>query len=155
MNRNRILCTAFENMKGATASFSDRKRLISKSGITFRIYLAKDMIQNVFVTSSSSHFCFPIFYNPIYRGLVSWKGRSTVSCSRHPADFITNMTQINSQSELISMSSLASPSYLTIRSSVYMILIWDPWIFNLYNLWQTGSSYIGLKPHQCVLHFNE
>ena len=33
------------------------------------------------------------------------------------------LTQINSQSDLISMSSFASPSYFTIRSSVYMILI--------------------------------
>ena len=40
-----------------------------------------------------------------------------------PGDFATKVKQINSQSDLTSMSSLASPSYLTIRSSVYMILI--------------------------------
>ena len=44
--------------------------------------------------------------------------------------------QINSQSDLIWMMSFAGPSYLTIRSSVYIILIWDPCIFNLYNLCQ-------------------
>ena len=34
------------------------------------------------------------------------------------------MTQINSQSDLILMSSFALPSYLTIRSYVYMILLY-------------------------------
>ena len=72
-----------------------------------------------------------------------------------PSDFVTNMTQINNQSDLISMSSIAGPSYLTIRSSVYMILISDPCIFNLSNLFQTGFSDICRKPHQCSLHFNE
>ena len=41
----------------------------------------------------------------------------------YPGDFVTNVTQISSQSDLISMSSFAGPSYLTIRSSVYMILV--------------------------------
>ena len=40
----------------------------------------------------------------------------------HPGDFIMNVKQINSQSDLISMSSFAGPSYLKTRSSVYMIL---------------------------------
>ena len=40
------------------------------------------------------------------------------------------MKQINSHWDLISMSSFAGPSYLTIRSSVCIILIWDPCIFN-------------------------
>ena len=54
------------------------------------------------------------------------------------------------------MSSFAGPSYLTIRSSVYIILIWDPYIFNLYNLWQTRwCIYIRRKPRQCGLHFHE
>ena len=70
----------------------------------------------------------------------------------NPGDFVTNATQINSQSDLISMSSSAGLSYLAVRSSVYMILIWDPCVINLYNLCQTGSSYIRRKPHQCV-HF--
>ena len=66
------------------------------------------------------------------------------------------MKQINSQSNLISKSSFASPSYLlTIRSYVYIILIRDPCIFNLYDLHQTGSSHICQKLHQCVLHFKE
>ena len=42
---------------------------------------------------------------------------------KHPGDFITKVTQINSQSDLISMSSFAGPPYLTIRSSVSIILI--------------------------------
>ena len=72
-----------------------------------------------------------------------------------PGDFATKVKQINSQSGLIWMSSFAGPSYLTIRSSVYIILIWDPYISNLYNLWQTWCIYICRKPCQCGLHFNE
>ena len=56
----------------------------------------------------------------------------------YPGDIVTNVTQINSQSDLISMLSFAGPSYLTIRSSVYMILISDPCIFDLYNLCQVA-----------------
>ena len=52
------------------------------------------------------------------------------------------------------MSSFAGPSYLTVRSPLCVILIWDPCIFNLYNLCQTGSSYLRRKP-QCALRFNE
>ena len=63
--------------------------------------------------------------------------------------------QINSQSDLIWMSSFAGPSYLTIRSSVYIILIWDLYIFNLYNLWQTWCNYMRWKPTQYALHLNE
>ena len=37
-----------------------------------------------------------------------------------PGDFVTKVKQINSQSDLILMSSFAGPSYLTIRSSVYI-----------------------------------
>ena len=55
----------------------------------------------------------------------------------YPGDFVTNMKQINGQSYLISMSSFAGPSYLSIRSSVCMIWIWDPCIFNFYNLCHT------------------
>ena len=72
-----------------------------------------------------------------------------------PDDFATKVKQINSQSDLIWMSSFAGPSYLTIRSSVYIILIWDLYTSNLYNLWQTRCIYIHRKPHQCGLHFNE
>ena len=72
-----------------------------------------------------------------------------------PGDFVKNVRQINSQADLTSMSSFYSPSYLTIRSFLYIILIWNPCIFNLYNLCQTGSSYLGRKPHQCMLPFNE
>ena len=42
---------------------------------------------------------------------------------KYPADFFPKVKQINSQSDLISMASFAGPSYLTIRSSVYIILI--------------------------------
>ena len=68
---------------------------------------------------------------------------SRISC---PGDFITTVKQINSHSDLISMSIFSVPSYLTIISSVCIILIWDPCICNLHNLWQTGSSYIRRKP---------
>ena len=37
-----------------------------------------------------------------------------------PGDFVTKVKQINSQSDLTSMLSFAGPSYLTIRSSVYI-----------------------------------
>ena len=46
-----------------------------------------------------------------------------------PGDFVKKVEQIlNDQSDLILMSSFAGPSYLTIRSSVYVILIRDPCI---------------------------
>ena len=35
-----------------------------------------------------------------------------------PGDFVTNVKQISSQSDLTSMSSFAGPSYLTVRSSL-------------------------------------
>ena len=53
------------------------------------------------------------------------------------------------------MSKFSGPSYLTIRYSVYIILIRDPCIFNLYNLCQTVSNYVCRKAHQYALHFNE
>ena len=40
---------------------------------------------------------------------------------RGPGDFITKVKQIISQSDLISMSSFAGPSYFTMRSSVCMV----------------------------------
>ena len=45
------------------------------------------------------------------------------SSQYYPDDFITKVKQINSQSDLISMSSFAGLSYLTIRFSVCIILI--------------------------------
>ena len=72
-----------------------------------------------------------------------------------PGDFLTKVKQVNSQSDLISMSSFAGPSYLTIRSCICIILIWDPCIFNLYNLCQTGFNYTLQEPHQCALNFTE
>ena len=67
------------------------------------------------------------------------------------------MKQINSQSDLISMSSFAGPPYLRTGSSVCITLIRDPCICNRHNLCQTGSSYIHRrKPHQqCALNFIE
>ena len=41
----------------------------------------------------------------------------------HPVDFVAKVKQINSQSDLISMSNSAGPSYLAIKSSVYIILV--------------------------------
>ena len=38
-----------------------------------------------------------------------------------PCDFVTKVKQINSQSDLISMSSFAGSCYLIVRSSVYII----------------------------------
>ena len=61
--------------------------------------------------------------------------------NKFPGDFVTNVKQINSQSDLIPMSTFAGPSYLTIRSSVCMILIWDPCILNLYKL--DPVTYVG------------
>ena len=69
----------------------------------------------------------------------------------YPGDFITKVKQVNSQSDIVSMSSFAVPSYLTIRSSVCIILIWDPCIHNLYNPCQSRSNYTLQKPHQCDL----
>ena len=59
-----------------------------------------------------------------------------------PGDFITKVKQINSQSDLISMSSFAGPSYLTTWSSICIILIWDLCICKLANLCQTDSSWL-------------
>ena len=73
----------------------------------------------------------------------------------HPGDFFTKVKQINSQSDLFWMTSFAGSSYLTIRSTVYIILIWDPCIFNFYNLCQTGSNYVRQEPQQYALHFNQ
>ena len=73
--------------------------------------------------------------------------------SSFPGDFLTKVKQINSQSDLISTSSFAGPSYFTVWSSVCVILIWDLCICKL---WQTESSDIRRKPHQqCALNFNE
>ena len=69
-------------------------------------------------------------------------------------DFVTLVKQINSESDLILMSTFAGPSYFTVRSSVFIILIWDPCVFNLYNLCQTGSNYVRRRLHQCAFHFN-
>ena len=44
-------------------------------------------------------------------------------CYSLPGDLVTKVKQINSPSDLIWMTSFAGPSYLTIRSSVYIILI--------------------------------
>ena len=77
------------------------------------------------------------------------------STLNYPGDFAKKAKQINSQSDLIWMSSFAGSSYLTIRSSVYIILIWSPYIFYLHNLWQTRCIYRRWKPRWCGLHFNE
>ena len=80
-----------------------------------------------------------------------------------------NVKQINSQSDLTSTSSFAVQSYLTVRSSLCIILTWDAGpsyltvrsslciilTLSLYNLCQTGSSYLRRKPYQCPLRFNE
>ena len=66
-----------------------------------------------------------------------------------PGDFVMNVKQINSQSNLTSMTSFAGPSYLTIKSSVYIILTWDSCLPNLI------VYYILAKLHHCALHFNE
>ena len=42
-------------------------------------------------------------------------------CQREvPGDFVTNVKQTNSQSDLTSMSSFAGPSYITVRSFLYI-----------------------------------
>ena len=48
-----------------------------------------------------------------------------------PADFVTFVKQINSQSDLIPMLTFAGLSYLAIRSSVYINLIWNPYMMGL------------------------
>ena len=70
-------------------------------------------------------------------------------------DFLTKVKQINSQSDLISMTNFAGPSQLTISSSAYIISISDYCIFNLHNLCQTRSNYLRRKLYKCALHFNE
>ena len=61
-------------------------------------------------------------------------------CLFLPGSFVTKVKRINSQSDLILMSNFAGPSYFIIRTSVHIILIRDPCIFNLYNLCQTVSK---------------
>ena len=82
-------------------------------------------------------------------------GHTAIHPPSLPCYFVTKVKQINSQSYLICVSNFAGSSYLTVRSSVYIISIWDPCIFNLYNLCQTGYNYIRQKPHQRALLFNE
>ena len=72
-----------------------------------------------------------------------------------PGDFVTKVKQINNQSDLISMSNFAGPSYIIIKSSVCIILIWNPFIFILHSLCQTLSNPTRRKSHQCALHFNK
>ena len=74
---------------------------------------------------------------------------------KYPGDFVTKVKQINNQSDLIWISSFAGLSYLTIKSSVHIISIWDPRISNLHNLYQTGFNYISQEPQQYALHFNK
>ena len=50
-----------------------------------------------------------------------------------PGDFVTNVTQINSQSDLISMPRFVGPVYLTIRSSFYTILI-EILVFSIFTI---------------------
>ena len=80
--------------------------------------------------------------------------RFKASLQNQSGHFDTKVKQINSQSDLISMSSFTGPSYLTIKSSVCIIFNLRFCIFNLYNLCQIGSNYICRKP-QLALHFNE
>ena len=78
----------------------------------------------------------------------------SITITPFPGDFVTNVKKINSQSDLTLMSSFAGPSYLTVRSSYYVILNSDR-IFSLYNPCLTGSSYLHWKPHQCAPRFKE
>ena len=55
------------------------------------------------------------FLNTGFRGILN--------PFEYPGDFVTKVKQINSQLDLIWMLSFAGPSYLTIRSSVHIILI--------------------------------
>ena len=50
--------------------------------------------------------------------LISYATVSQHVCVDHPGDFATKVKQINSQSDLIYMSSFSGLSYLTIRSSL-------------------------------------
>ena len=59
----------------------------------------------------------------IARKVGMYSGKVYLAVTKYPGDFVTNVTQINSQSDLISMLSFAGPSYLTIRPYVCMILI--------------------------------
>ena len=46
----------------------------------------------------------------------------------YPGDFATKVKQINSHTDLIRMLSFDGPPYLTVKFSVYIILISDPYI---------------------------
>ena len=52
----------------------------------------------------------------------------SLDCYHDPGDFLTKVKQIDSQSDLISMSNFASPIVIRIRSSVYIISIRGPCI---------------------------
>ena len=59
-----------------------------------------------------------------YMSVSYWRGLAVnIKNALRPGDFATKVKQINSQSDLIWMLSFAGPSYLTIRSSVHIILI--------------------------------
>ena len=59
--------------------------------------------------------------------------------SNKPGDFVTNMKQINSQSDLTSMSSFASPSYLTVRKfqmkQMVVLSTTEAFTSSRFNLW--------------------
>ena len=84
-------------------------------------------------------------------------GKEAVSYLRDSTQVISLRKSSKSTANQIWSRCQVLPALLTwqIRSSVYYILIWDPWIFNLYNLWQTRCIYIRRKPHQYGLHFYE
>ena len=77
-------------------------------------------------------------------GLVYSKRSNAFVSEKEPGDFATKVKQINSQSDLIWMSSFAGPSYLTMSSSVYIILIWD-FIFLIFTIYDEldALTYVG------------
>ena len=74
------------------------------------------LLQNVTYPSMTSKSCSLSYFFTLLK--VSFFNTFT---SKVPGDCITKVKQINSQSDLISMSNFAGLSHLTIRFSVYII----------------------------------
>ena len=79
---------------------------------------------------TENFYCVPIFAKAIYiwETFSKFQEKSFTlpeisAKDDQPGDFVTKVERINNQSDLTWMTSFAGPSYLTIRFSVYIILI--------------------------------
>ena len=87
--------------------------------------------------------------------LVMSRGNGNDFYFTDPGDFATRVTEINSQSDLIWMSSFAGLSYLTIRSSNFNLSSLSEFLatFNRYNIFPAEYSDIRQPANVVSVHF--